>query len=92
MPLRSVRLAGVATAQDFDWRLEQNSEVKPKTPVVDVPEIVFDASCDRGRRGSWSPASIHLCPACQSGLYASAERIISDDLVELVVMSHRVRA
>src|SRR3954452_8655918 len=57
-----------------------------------MPEIVFDATFDRGRGGSRSPASVHLCPACQSGLYPSAERIISDDFVKLVVMGQCVRA
>ena len=39
-------LIGVASPQNLDRSLEQDREIEPEGPVVDVPEVIFDASFD----------------------------------------------
>ena len=44
--LTEYALVGVVTAQYLHWSLQQNRKIKPETPIVDIPKIVFDASFD----------------------------------------------
>lgn len=82
----------IARPRDFERRLQQNHQIEFQAPVVDVPEIIFDALLD-GRTG-WrrSATSVHLRPASQARFNATPKRVVSHHLVKLVVMGERVRA
>src|SRR3954451_25114273 len=62
----AVRLIGVASPQHFDGSSQQDYEIKPKAPVVDVPEIVLYACFDRNGCGGWTAAAMDLGPSGQS--------------------------
>src|SRR5205807_6960509 len=85
-------LVGITTIQYLKRGLEQNCNVKPETPIVDIPKIVFDAAFDRRGCGSRSPASVHLRPSCQSWLHTAPERVVPNHFVELIVVGQRMRA
>src|ERR1700757_4162729 len=79
------------TADQLDGCPEQYRNVKRKTPVVDVPKVIFDTLFDRGRGGSRSSAAVYLRPSGQSWFDATPECVVSHDLVEFVIVGHRVR-
>src|SRR4029077_16963190 len=82
----SGNLIGVAPPQNLDRSLEQDREIEPEAPVVNVPEVIFDASLDQGRCGRSSPEPMDLRPTGQSRFDALAEGVVPNDLVELAVV------
>jgi hypothetical protein len=85
-------LIGITSPEDLDRSPEQDREIEPKAPVVDIPEVIFDAPLDQSRCGRRSPAPVDLCPPRQSGPHAAPQCIITDKLVELAVVRDGMRA
>jgi hypothetical protein len=86
--IRSIR---VAFPHHLEKRLEQDLEIEQQIPVVNVPEIEFDAPLDVLNRGCGAARAIALCPSRQAGLHVMPERIITHDFLKLIIVSKRVR-
>jgi hypothetical protein len=56
-------LIGILTTKYLYWSPQQDRKIKPETPVINIPQIIFDASLDGYGRWRRSPISIDLCPS-----------------------------
>src|SRR5262245_44788271 len=65
-------LVGVVGTEDRAERLEDDVEVEPHRPVVDVVEIVLDALADLVDRVGLATPAVDLRPAGDAGLHAVA--------------------
>ena len=86
--LSSVR---VAFPQHLKKCLQQYVDVKPKAPVVDVPEIQLHTLGDVLNRRRGASRSVALSPSRHARLDVMSEGIIGDELLEIIVMGQRVR-
>src|SRR3977135_414566 len=66
----------VALAQNLKDGFDQNLDVEPKAPVIDVPEIHFYPPCDLLDRGRCAAQPIDLRPSAHPGFNVMAECII----------------
>ena len=65
-------------------------EIKLEAPVLDVPKVELYASLHGVYSRRLPATSIHLRAAGNARFHALSERIIGDDLIKVIVMSHRV--
>src|SRR6267378_3959278 len=63
----------VALAQHFKDGFDQNLDVEPKAPIVDVPEIHFYPPCNLLDGGGCATQSINLCPSGHPGFDVMTE-------------------
>lgn len=86
-----VRLIGVASPQHFDGSSQQDYKIKPKAPVVDVPEIVLYSCFDRDGCGGRTAAAMDLGPSRQSWPDPAAKGVVPHELVKFSVVSQGMR-
>ena len=89
---QKIASVSVPFAQNLEDRLDQDQQVKPEAPIVNVPQIELHALrnvFDR-RRGTTGP--IALRPARYAGLDVMAEGIVTQLSFKIVVVGQRVRA
>jgi hypothetical protein len=82
--------AGIRSPYDFQRGPHKDCEIEFHAPIVDVPEVVFDAPFHMVGRWRWSSAAVNLRPAGQSRFHAPPEGVVSDGIVELVIERNRV--
>ena len=78
-----LRLRNTSKNQDLD--------VQPQTPVVDVPEVEFCAFGDVLDRGRAPERAVALPAAGHAGLDVMAESILAQNRLKIVVMGQRMR-
>src|SRR5712664_459385 len=81
----------VALAQHLKNGLDQNLDVEPKAPVVDVPQIHFYAPCNLFDGGGCASQSIDLRPSRHPGFDVMAEGVVLQQSFKLVVVSQGMR-
>src|SRR4051794_40424609 len=90
-PIDVIQLISVVLSHDFKKCLDQDLDVQPETPVVDVPQIKLHASLDVfDRRGS-APGTVALRPASYARLDVMPEGVVAQDGLEIVVMREGMR-
>ena len=88
---QKIASVGIPLSQDLEARLDQDQQVKPEAPIVNVPQIELHALrnvFDR-RRGTTGP--IALRPARYAGLDVMAKGIVAQHGFKVVVVGQGVR-
>src|SRR4051812_32945608 len=80
------RSVGVPFAQHFKEGLDQDLDVQPKAPVVDIPKIKLHALGDPLNRRGCTARSIALRPPRHPRLHVMTECIITQHSFEVIVM------
>ena len=65
-------------SQRNNHRLQDDPEVEDRAPVIDVPEVVFDATLHLFDLAGFTAKTIYLCPTRQARFDVMPERIIGD--------------
>src|ERR1700730_16440468 len=81
----------VAFTQDFKERLDQDLDVQPEAPIIDIPEVHFYSPRDLFDRGCRATEPVNLRPSRHPGFDVMTERIILQYFFKIVGMSQRVR-
>src|SRR5204863_8203610 len=71
---------------------QKDTQIQPNAPVVDVPEVVFDALLHLREFARFAPATVDLCPPGQARLDVMAKGIIRDELFVFTVVRRGMRA
>ena len=71
---------------------QQNAQIKPRRPVIDVPNVVLDPMLHQINGLRFAAKSVDLSPASNPRLYVMTESVIGDYLLIFVIMGHRMRA
>src|SRR5205823_11500296 len=90
--MSSAGSVSVALTQHLEKGLDQYLDVQPQAPVVDVPEVEFDAFGDVLDRGRAAARSVALRPTGHAGFDVMPESILAQHRLEIVVMGQRMRA
>ena len=81
----------VVLSQDFEQRLENNLDIKPKTPIVDVPKVQPHSFGDVFDRWCCASGTIALRPAGYSWFDVMSKGVVAQDSFEIVVMGQGMR-
>ena len=81
----------VALTQYLEKGLDQDLDIEPKAPIVDVPKIEFYALGDGLHGGRGAPGAIALRPPRQPWLDMMPESIVFEDFLEIAVMGKGMR-
>src|SRR6266700_2624747 len=85
-------LIGVALTKNLRNCLHQDLYIKPKAPIVNVPEIHLYPPRNLINRRSSTSQSIDLRPPSHSWLDVMSKRIVLKEFFEIIVVSKRMRA
>ena len=88
----AMSLISVTLSQDFIKCLDQDLDVEPKAPIVDIPQIQLHAFRDVFDRWRCSPCAITLGPSCHPGLDVMAKGVVAQNVFEVIVVGQRVRS
>src|ERR1700722_364367 len=83
---------GVSLSQNLEKRFDQDLDVKPEAPVIDVPQVQLHALGDIVERWRRAAGTIALCPAGYAWLHVMPESIVAENLFEITVVSQRMGA
>lgn len=75
----------------IECRQQDNPRIEPETPVLEVPDIIFNTVIDILKHFDFAPVTMDLCPAGNSGLQEVADHIMLKKLRIVVGMFHHVR-
>jgi hypothetical protein len=87
-----MRSVCIALPQNLKKRLDQDLDIKPKAPIVDVPKIELYALGYILNRQHRSTRAIALSPTCHAWFHMVSVRILTQDRLEMIVVCHRMRA
>src|SRR5712675_1678139 len=88
----SRRLISRGLSQGHENRLQDNPEVKPRGPIVDVPKVVLDAGLHLLDLTCLTSIASDLRPPCQTRLDVMPKRVVGDQLFVFGVVRCGVRA
>jgi hypothetical protein len=88
---RCLVLIRIHSPDDFAQRTQHYRYVEPETPIVYIPEVVFDPFLHFFQGLGLTTTSVHLRPPSDAGLHVMAEGILFNLLEEKVVMRSRMR-
>ena len=71
-------LKGRGLPQSHDNRLQDNFQVEPRIPIVDIPKIVLDATLHVFDLTCLTSVAVDLCPPGQAGLDVMPKGIVGD--------------
>src|SRR5450631_3148938 len=87
----SVCLICVASAHKLHAGQDNDLEVLSQAPVVNVPEVAVDPALHLFNASRFAPKAFDLGPAGYSRFYMMAERIIRQQVAEMIVMRQCMR-
>src|ERR1700704_1582328 len=80
----------ISRAANLDHGLHQDSNIEPKAPVADVPEVGFHPPLHKACSWRLAAKTVDLSPPGYSGLHMLATRISGYQLAVLIVVRQRV--
>ena len=83
---------GVMFSRNLEKRLHQYLDIKPQTPVVDVPKIKPHSFRDVFDRGRSTSGAVALSPTGYAWLDVVTKRVVAEDAFEIVVVCQRMWA
>ena len=89
---RKSRSIGVVLSYNLKSGPHQYLYIKPKTPVVDVPQIKLHSFRDVLDRGRSTSGAVALSPAGYAWLDVVTKRVVAEDALEVIVVGERMRA
>src|SRR5471030_789626 len=79
-------------AQHNEARSRHDHQIKHQRPVIDIPEVLFNAPLHLDKLACLSAQAVRLSHACESRLYMMSKGITGDQRAVFIVMGHRVRS
>src|ERR1700680_5105840 len=82
---------GVPFSKNLEDRLDQDQEVKPEAPIINIPQIELHALGDMfdGRRTA--SGAVALRPTCYAGLDVMAKSIVAQQRFKMAIVAQGVR-
>src|SRR6516162_1252091 len=90
-PKSSGPSVSVPFSENLEDRLDQDQEVKPGTPIINVPQIELHTRCDMFDCRGGSPGAVALCPTGYARLDVIAKSIVAQYGFKVAVVSQCVR-
>src|SRR4029079_4751833 len=83
---------GIAAPEELEDRVNEDAQVEPEAPILDVPKVAIDPLLHQLETGGFSAETIDLSPAGQAGLHVLPECVIGDELGVPVIVGYGMRS
>jgi hypothetical protein len=85
------RLIGVLAPCNLETGQQNDPQIEPQGPVIDVPDVALDALLHKIKFSSFAAKTVNLRPTGDTGLHVVPKCIVRYRFVVLTVMSDCVR-